>query len=149
MIYTHIAAALIGAAVAAVSAWQVQNWRYGEQMAEIRHDQAVASKEAEKFARQAETQRRSDVDEAIRNSTVRAIAARRDADAARSELDRMRDTINASRGGVPGESPGACAVRADAAGELLAQCGAAYQDLAAIADRHASDARTLIEAWPK
>jgi len=149
MIYTHIAAALIGAAVAAVSAWQVQNWRYGEQMAEIRHDQAVASKEAEKFARQAETQRRSDVDEAIRNSTVRAIAARRDADAARSELDRMRDTINASRGGVPGESPGACAVRADAAGELLAQCAGAYQWLAGIADRHANDARTLIEAWPK
>jgi hypothetical protein len=149
MIYTHIAAALIGAAVAAVSAWQVQNWRYGEQMAEIRHDQAVASKEAEKFARQAETQRRSDVDEAIRNSTVRAIAARRDADAARSELDRMRDTINASRGGVPGESPGACAVRADAAGELLAQCAGAYQWLAEVADRLNADRLMLIEAWPK
>ncbi len=149
MIYPHIAAALIGAAVAAVSAWQVQNWRYGEQMAEIRHDQAVASKEAEKFARQAETQRRSDVDEAIRNSTVRAISARRDADRARTELDRLRDELASTRGGVPGESTAACAVRADAGADVLAQCGAAYQDLAAIADRHASDARTLIEAWPK
>ena len=149
MIYTHIAAALIGAAVAAVSAWQVQNWRYGEQMAEIRHDQAVASKEAEKFARQAETQRRSDVDEAIRNSTVRAIAARRDADAARSELDRLRDATRATRGGVPGESASACAVRADAGADVLAQCGAAYQDLAAIADRLDSDRLMLREAWPK
>ena len=149
MIYTHIAAALIGAAVAAVSAWQVQNWRYGEQMAEIRHDQAVASKEAEKFARQAETQRRSDVDEAIRNSTVRAIAARRDADAARSELDRLRDATRATRGGVPGESASACAERADTAGQLLGACAAEAQELARIADRHASDARTLVEAWPK
>ena len=149
MIYTHIAAALIGAAVAAVSAWQVQNWRYGEQMAEIRHDQAVASKEAEKFARQAETQRRSDVDEAIRNSTVRAIAARRDADAARSELDRLRDATRATRGGVPGESASACAERADTAGQLLGACAAEAQELARIADRHANDARTLIESWPK
>ena len=149
MLYTHAAAALLGASIAAVGAWQVQNWRYGEQMAEIRHDQAVASKEAEKFARQAETQRRSDVDEAIRNSTVRAIAARRDADAARSELDRMRDTLSATRGGVPGESTAACAVRADAGADVLAQCAAAYLSMAGIADRHANDARTLIEAWPK
>ena len=149
MIYTHIAAALIGAAVAAVSAWQVQNWRYGEQMAEIRHDQAVASKEAEKFARQAETQRRSDVDEAIRNSTVRAIAARRDADAARSELDRLRDELASTRGGVPGESTAACTVRADAAGELLAQCAGAYQGMAEVADRLNADRLMLREAWPK
>lgn len=149
MIYTHAIAALAAAVIAAWGAWSVQGWRYGEQMAKIRHDQAVASKEAEKFARQAETQRRSDVDEAIRNSTVRAIAARRDADAARGELDRLRDTLSATRGGVPGESTASCAQRADAAADVLSQCATAYLDLAAIADRHASDARTLVEAWPK
>ncbi len=31
MIYTHAAAAIIAAALAATGAWQVQNWRYGEQ----------------------------------------------------------------------------------------------------------------------
>lgn len=149
MVYTHALAAIIAAALAAACAWQVQNWRYGEKLAEIRHDQAVASKEAEKFARQAETQRRSDVDEAIRNAAVRAMAARRDADAARSELERLRDATSATRGGVPGESTAACAARADAAGDVLGQCAAAYLDLARAADAHASDARTLIEAWPK
>ena len=52
-------------------------------------------------------------------------------------------------GGVPGESTAACAQRADAAGDVLGQCAAAYSDLAAIADRHANDARTLIEALAK
>ena len=28
MIYSHVAAALIGAAVAATSAWQIQSWRF-------------------------------------------------------------------------------------------------------------------------
>jgi hypothetical protein len=33
MLYTHAAAALLGASIAAVGAWQVQNWRYtGEQI---------------------------------------------------------------------------------------------------------------------
>ena len=28
LLYTHLAAALIGAAVAATSAWQIQSWRF-------------------------------------------------------------------------------------------------------------------------
>lgn len=149
MTYTHVAVVIVYGLAAFAFGWQVQDWRHGKQLAEIRHDQAVASKEAEKFARQAETQRRSDVDEAIRNSTVRAVAARRDADAARGELERLRDATRATRGGVPGEPPGACVARADAAADVLGQCAAAYQELARAADAHASDARTLSEAWPR
>lgn len=45
LLYTHLAAALIGAAVAATSTWQVQNWRFDsaekarlEKEAEIRRN---------------------------------------------------------------------------------------------------------------
>ena len=42
MIYTHVAAFLAGLALAAVSTWQVQAWRYDAQIADIRvlHTQA-------------------------------------------------------------------------------------------------------------
>ena len=149
MIYTHAAAALLGASIAAVGAYKVQDWRYTGQINQIKAAQAEAVNTATRDARAQESARFKGVQDAQAAAQTRAQVARRDADRARSELDRMRDTLSATRGGVPGESTAACTQRADAAADVLAQCGAAYQDLAAIADRHASDARTLIEAWPK
>ena len=149
MLYTHAAAALLGASIAAVGAWQVQSWRYTGQINQIKAAQAEAVNTATREARAQESARFKGVQDAQAAAQTRAIAAHRDADAARGELDRMRDTLSATRGGVPGESPGACTVRADSAGELLAQCAGAYQGLAEVADRLDSDRRTLIEAWPK
>ena len=149
MIWTHTAAALIAASLAGWAGWSVQGWRLGEQIAALKTAQAEAVNTAMREARAQESKRFQGVQDAQAAAQTRAVAARRDADAARTELDRLRNSVAAARGGVPGESAAACAVRADAGGELLAQCAAAYSDLAAIADRHASDARTLIEAWPK
>jgi len=149
MLYTHAAAALLGASIAAVGAWQVQSWRYTGQINQIRAAQAEAVNTATREARAQESARFKGVQDAQAAAQTRAQVARRDADRARSELDRMRDTLSATRGGVPGESTAACAVRADAGADVLAQCAAAYLSMAGIADRHANDARTLIEAWPK
>ena len=145
MIYTHLAAALLGAALAATGAYKLQEWRLGSQINELRAARALDTAEARRF----EAARNRNVIEAQNAAQKRAQSARADADAARSELDRLRGDIAASAGRVADESPAACAVRADAAGELLGSCAAAYLDLAGKADRHASDARTLIEAWPK
>ena len=149
MIYTHAAAALIAASLAGWAGWSVQGWRLGEQIAALKTAQAEAVNTATREARAQESKRFQGVQDAQAAAQARAQAARRDADAARTELDRLRNSVAATRGGVPGESAAACAQRADAAGDVLGQCAAAYLDLAAIADRHASDARTLIEAWPK
>ena len=149
MIWTHAAAALLGASIAAVGAYKVQDWRYTGQINQIKAAQAEAVNTATREARAQESARFKGVQDAQAAAQTRVQVARRDADRARSELDRMRDTLSATRGSVPGESTAACTQRADAAADVLAQCGAAYQDLAAIADRHASDARTLVEAWPK
>ncbi len=149
MIYTHAAAIIIAAALAGWAGWSVQGWRMGEQIAALKTAQAEAVNTATREARAQESKRFQGVQDAQAAAQTRAVAARRDADAARTELDRLRNSVAAARGGVPGESAAACAQRADAAGDVLGQCAAAYSDLAAIADRHASDARTLIEAWPK
>ena len=149
MIYTHAAAAIIAASLAGWAGWSVQGWRLGEQIAALKTAQAEAVNTATREARAQESKRFQGVQDAQAAAQTRAVAARRDADAARTELDRLRNSVAAARGGVPGESAAACAQRADAAGDVLGQCAAAYSDLAAIADRHASDARTLSEAWPK
>jgi hypothetical protein len=149
MLYTYAAAALLGASIAAVGAWQVQSWRYTGQINQIRAAQAEAVNTATREARAQESARFKGVQDAQAAAQTRAQVARRDADRARSELDRLRDNIRSASGGVPGESPGACAVRADAAGELLAQCAGAYQWLAEVADRLNADRLMLMEAWPK
>ena len=149
MIYTHAAAIIIAAALAGWAGWSVQGWRMGEQIAALKTAQAEAVNTATREARAQESKRFQGVQDAQAAAQTRAVAARRDADAARTELDRLRNSVAAARGGVPGESAAACTQRADAAGDVLGQCAAAYSDLAAVADRHASDARTLIEAWPK
>lgn len=149
MIYTHAAAAIIAASLAGWAGWSVQGWRLGEQIAALKTAQAEAVNTATREARAQESARFKGVQDAQAAAQTRAQVARRDADRARSELDRMRDTLSATRGGVPGESTASCAQRADAAADVLSQCATAYLDLAAIADRHASDARTLIESWPK
>ena len=149
MIYTHAAAIIIAASLAGWAGWSVQGWRLGEQIAALKTAQAEAVNTATREARAQESKRFQGVQDAQAAAQTRAQAARRDADAARTELDRLRGTLSIARGGVPGESAASCAQRADAAGDVLGQCAAAYSDLAAVADRHASDARTLIEAWPK
>lgn len=149
MIYTHAAAAIIAASLAGWAGWSVQGWRLGEQIEAIKSQQAEAVATATREARAQESARFTNVQEAQNAAQKRAQVARADADRARGELDRLRDTIRATAGGVPGESTASCTQRADTSADLLGQCAAAYLDLAAIADRHASDARTLIEAWPK
>ena len=149
MIYTHVAAAIIAASLAGWAGWSVQGWRLGEQIAALKTAQAEAVNTATREARAQESKRYQGVQDAQAAAQARAQAARRDADAARTELDRLRGTISIALGGVPGESTASCTQRADTSADLLGQCAAAYLDLAAIADRHANDARTLTEAWPK
>ena len=56
MIYTHVAAFLAGLAVAAVSTWYVQAWRYDAQIAGISQKHATAALKLSEAARADETQ---------------------------------------------------------------------------------------------
>lgn len=51
MIYTHGAAALVGAAIASTIAWNIQGWRMGDEIADLRANHAEAARSAEASAR--------------------------------------------------------------------------------------------------
>lgn len=56
MLYTHTAAAIAGAAIAAVATWHVQAWRYDAQIADMQGKQATANLKRSEAARADEIQ---------------------------------------------------------------------------------------------
>ena len=68
--------------------------------------------------------------------------------AAGAAAGQLRDELAAARGRLPTAPAEACRATAGAALELLGACAEEYRAVAAAADGHASDARTLSDAWP-
>lgn len=144
MIYTHAAAALVAAAVAATGAWQVQNWRYAaKEKAHVEQQMADQRASAAAAIRRVDT-----VSQAQSDAAARLDSLRRSAGLARDELDGLRMASEAAMR-TASASLDACTATAAAYSRLLNQCGAEYQALGERADGHASDVRTLMQAWPK
>ena len=149
MVYTHLAAAILAAALSGWGVWTVQAWRYTGQIASIKLDHVQAVTDATREARATESRRFKEVQDAQANATKRAQVARADSAAARTELDRLRDAIAARPVCVPGDTASASPERTDTAGLVLAECGQALTDLAATADRLHADRMMLLESWPR
>lgn len=79
-----------------------------------------------------------------REETIKALAA-----AVGKSSDSLRNTANAIRLGLPLATVEAARTAADAFATVFSECQGRYGELAAKADGHASDVRTLEEAWPK
>lgn len=109
---------------------------------------AKAAEKAEAQARQIESDRQKQAQEAIDESKKRESVLRADAANARSALERLRNAVRTASGPVP-SSTGNASGGPSSTGQLLLECGEAYQQLAAAADQHASDVKTLTDAWPK
>lgn len=148
-LYVFAAVGIVAGALGFAGGWQTQGWRLGEQIAALKNQQAETVNTATREARATESRRFTNVQEAVNAAQTRAQTARRDADRARTELDRLRDATRATRGGVPGESASACTQRADTAADLLSQCAGAYLNLAGEADRLNADRLMLLESWPR
>jgi hypothetical protein len=149
LIYTHVLAAILAAALAGWGGWAVQKWRYTGQIASIKLEHAQAVNAATREARATESRRFKEVQDAQANATKRAQVARADSAAAHSELSRLRDAIAARPVCVPGDTASASDVGTDTAGLVLAECGQALTDLAATADRLHADRMMLLESWPR
>jgi hypothetical protein len=80
----------------------------------------------------------------LRNKSLQVAAARSAATA-----NSLRDDIAAIQRSLPDLAADAVRERADAVAAVLADCTDRYAGMAATADRHASDVKTLIDAWPK
>lgn len=144
MSYIRIAAALAVVIALAASHWKA----YHMGVTVVQVEWTAANLKAEAVARSVEQQRTQAVQKAQNEHTKQIQTVRRDAATARTELDGLRNEIGRSNN-TSGQPLAAADKRADTLGELLGQCGAAYQELAFKADGHVADVRLLIGAWPK
>lgn len=146
MIYTHVAAGLFGAAVAALGVWQVQDWRYNARISAMQQAHAVSLKAVsdDALAQQKDAlaklqelntaKQKLEEDYALEKRKA-AVAAR----SARAELDGLRQELYA----LPAPDPSAIIQAAPSPGgvdgatverELLGECAAALVTVAAEAD---------------
>lgn len=164
---THIAAALVAGALAFGAAWQVQAWRYGEQISDLKreHAEAVASsanqisdlklEHAEAVASSAKSalklteHYRENANAAVKKAEARAAQNKRDADALRAELDGLRGDIADVPERIRSATREAVDQYAAAATVVFGECAARYSELAVSATGHASDVQTMMDAWPK
>lgn len=151
MIPTHILALLVGA----LMAWGAQGWRLGAQaqagkaaIETLKREHAESLTRATGAALTTTLQWQKEKDDALEAARKRAETAAANAALARRERDSLRDELASARLRLPTATHAACTEYAATASGLLDQCAAAYQELAAVADGHAADARTLTDAWP-
>lgn len=142
--YTYVAAFLLGCAVAGSGVYKVQEWRYGAMEAERVEHQL----ESERIAAKGALRNADRVIEAQNKAEAHARGLRLDVAGARSAADRLSDEI-AATARAAAASKEACIERTNTLGELFKDSANAYRDMAEKADRHASDAQRLSDAWPQ
>ena len=102
---------------------------------------------AEQAARNKERAMYANITKVINESKIRETKLLADAGRARSALERLRNTVAATSRSVPGDTATA-SDSPDSVGQLFLECGEALVGLGKAADRHASDAVMLQDAWP-
>jgi len=148
VIYTHIAALILGAAIAATGAWQVQGWRLGGQIDSLKVAHATDLAQAKEAALATERTNAAKYQGALNEARTREAALQRDVGRARAESDGLREQAADAARRIATAAPSAVAEYANTVTELFAECSRSYQGMAQAADGHSADARTLREAWP-
>lgn len=142
-------------AVGAALAWGAQGWRLGAQVQagktaieSLQREHAESLTRATGAALTTTLRWQKDKDNAIDQAQQRAKTQAASAAAAVRERDSLRHALATASRRLPGAAQPACTEYATAVGGLLAQCAAAYQELAAVADGHVSTIRLMQDAWP-
>ena len=152
MISPAVIKALLIAAVAVALgfAWNgfikhEQNIGYQKAVAEYNVKLLAAKEAADRREQELTTQvQEAQANGLKREETIKALAA-----AVGKSSDSLRNTANAIRLGLPHATVEAARTAADAFATVFSECQGRYGELAAKADGHASDVRTLEEAWPQ
>lgn len=108
---------------------------------QIAKDKETAATETARLAKLAEDAEKNG---ATREQTIRTLAA-----AAGSANLGLHDTLAAIRSGVSGATVDSLGKSVATLSTILADCSGRYQGMAEIADRHASDVKTLSDAFPR
>ena len=146
-------AAFVGAvAIGFGLAWNLQGVRldaleieFGQYRNEVEQN-AIAAKHAmldkEQFWRQ-------EVENARINAQSREARLKRDVAHAQSSVVGLRNDLGTLRASLATSTEASVLDAADSIGVLFVKCADDYRAMAEVADRHANDTKTLIEAWPK
>ena len=154
--YGQVAVLLATFAAGAGGAYQVQAWRYGEQIGQLKErvsqerQMAAQDKTAALQSALAETVRLQGVkDEAIHQAERKALSNAAALQQSRAESVRLRDELASARSELSGSTCDSVRAYANAGSVVLDQCSGAYQDLAGKADGHAAAVELMIAAWPR
>lgn len=142
----------ISAAIGFAIAWGIQGLRITsaeQEFVEYKQEQRQAYQDAVDTAKDKTAALETKVKEAENAATERAKENKILADAVNRTSASLRDATATTRRGLPVASREACVKTADTGLALLDKCQAEYGRLAAAADGHVSDIKTLMEAWPK
>lgn len=133
-------------------AWSLQGFRLDSVKTDFAGYKSQVEQQAVE-ARQAALKQKEqwikEKEDAEQKAAEREATLRTERDAALGAGRRLRDDITALRVRLPNAIPSAVLATADTLAALLDQCQTDYRGMAEIADGHASDVQTLIDAWPK
>lgn len=140
-------AAAVAAALAGIAGWTANGWRLNAKIDRIHaeHAQDLAKANADALAKYTDMERKKQ--EALNEANKQAQRNARAADAARTELERLRQQI--ASGSVSTATCGSVRNYATTLQAVFGECAARLEWLAKEADGHALDSRTLNGAWPK
>ncbi|PTT37387.1 hypothetical protein DBR23_17640 [Acidovorax sp. HMWF018] len=141
---THLIAAL----AAASAAWFFQGARMDAAVAEVRLEQTNERLSAVSRARADERAITSTYQGALNAARTREALLRTEVDHLHRVSDGLRDQNADAARRLAAASPGAVLEYATALGAVFEDCRAAYAGMVEKADGHASDVRTLRDAWP-
>jgi F0F1-type ATP synthase membrane subunit b/b' len=103
---------------------------------------------ANEVARETERLNRNSKEKALDQRTKEIMQNVAAADTARATAERLLDNSERSLQSAR-DTHAACVVSATAHAELLGDCQRDYREMAGKAQGHATDAKALIEAWPR
>ena len=148
MIPIALIAAGLSASVAFVGGYQVASQSYRTEIAGLKQSYAQASQLAAEKAHAETIRLQRQADDAQRLARSRQSNLARDLAANRDALGRLRDAADSALRDAQG-SHDACRSRASTLVYVFGRCAGQLTDLAATADRLASDKQTLIDSWPR
>lgn len=131
------------------AAWSYQGARWEADVATIKEGHqrvlaAQAAKALEDYKRMENSK-----NEAIKEQAAQLATATRSAAAAGDIVKRLRKQLDTVPDRIATATESALREYAATTSGLLGSCTAEYQRMAGIAQRHAIDVRTLLQAWPK
>lgn len=144
----HAIVTLIVAAAAAVATWTYQDVKMAAAIATINQEAMQAAEQERMEAREIQRVVTKNYEEALNDARVRETTLRADRDALRATAERLRRQSAAATSRLAVAPPAAVLEYATALNDVFADCREAYAGMVAVADGHASDVRTLTEAWP-